>query len=996
MVIRGRTSLRRRALSRVGQRDPRWRRLLQALGRNVWALMARPWGIPTLATTAVIVLAVWRPDIPDRSFLCSTLEVLCLDESSRQLLSVIWQVEGAALALTVAATLFAFESAVRQRSSLGLHDYAERAWLMQFVMLGASGLIVVGLVLAWEAGRPPVAAAALALTVAGAGIAAFPFFLRRAMDVVGPAWFRRQRLGDIRRAVETHIRSEAIELASLIELDEWLATRENCRRAQWAIQPHVPLEVSPQHATVFDVDLRRLAAWIEGGATNVFIAVHPGSRIGAESTMIGAATVEASPSERHAVTLVASSSEDLLPSIVNALHEEGLEAVRSGSPSAAEEVAEGYVEMLLSWPRTWDELGQQVRGGLLNALYPFHVGPLDEVQRHLWLQLEQAIDRGLREHVLTITSIPWAVAREAIPLRADDLVRKLNQLARMFVSASKGTTDLARLVADRAWRYHVEVCEFHAARRLEEAEDPAEQEYWASVVALYYAGIADLLRDFWVRGFDEDFEALDGRYRKILQFWDPAGDHHLAEAIIEDPDRYGATQSDVEEARRALASRELKVRLNRRRAGYRLSVLAWMIHRAATDDEAAWRRIRAYAEALPGPEELVASAEHALDHDGLLERWVSLDGPELEVRSIDVEGPALRALLVTLILRRSALKWIPPAPWMSEHRMKRARGLVRELLALPHVRGYALDPNEPLEAAENRMIALLQQAEDEQRAIEDRELIARDLDVTKVAAFKDAVVRGWAENRLAPHLLNLVGEHIKLVDAADFGEARFGFVPQLEPKGMFVTPTNWDGVDSHGEHLGSELARGEASEVIRAAVEHARPVRGKGTGQERLSMLLDRLEADGHTPDMILMPINWRLGRQLGLSEWRDHQSIEGPLGHHVRGWIDGIPVVEWSAVDKDRLYALDVAAFCDVEEARVHDSEGPEPPQVVLEPIDEARAVEIIAQWDELENDMEEASRLRRVLKSVRVVINRPYRVVVRDKAAVRSVWLPPSARGE
>lgn len=955
--------------------------------------MARPWGMPLVTTAIVLALATWRPDLADGSILCSTVDVLCSRSSAREMLNVMWQVEGSALGLTVAAALFAFESAVRQRTSLSLHDYAERAGLMQFVMLGASGLIVVGLVLAWDAGRPPVAAATFALLIAGAGIAAFPFFVRRAMDVVGPVWFRRERLGDIKAAAQRHVRSEAVSMASMIELDAWMEQRPGFTRVPWAPTPHEPLEISPTSATVFDFDLGRLQKLATPGAGTVFINAYVGRRISRDATLVGATGSGNSPGRKGALTLVRGKDEDPLPSLLTALHEEALEAIRNGSPSAAEEVAEGYVELLLAWPRTWEELGQRVTGELLGAMYPFRIGPLDEVQRHLWLQLEQAVERGLREHVLTITSIPWAVAGEAIELRADDLVRRLNQIARTFVTASAGAGDMAELVAERCWRYHVEVCEFHAARRLEESDELEDQEYWASMVALFYAGITDLLRELHQRGLHDQFAALDARYRKILQFWDPADRLYLAEAVIEDPERFGASQTEVADAKRALAAKGVEQRLVLRRTGYRLSVLAWMLHTAAAEDEGAWARIRAYAQTLPNVDELLPSVAHALDHDGLLDRWVSLQGPELEAQFIDVDGPALRALVLTLLLRRSALKRIPPASWMSEHRVDRARGFITELLDVPYVREFALDANETQEAAARRLHGLLQQAEGEQREIEDRELISRELDPEKVSTFEGAVVKGWSDGRLAPALMGLGAASVAVVETTRFADSRFGFAPRLEPKGMFVTPTNWVSVDSHGEHLGKELALGEALELVKALVKHARPLRGRGTPLERLNLVVSKLRADGHAPSLILMPINWRLGRELGLSESRP-ATHDSALGGHIRGWIDGVPVTEWSAVPKDRLYVVDLKAFCDVEEAGIPGTTEPEPPQIILEQIDEGRADEIISRWDPLDDEEEEAARRRRVLTSVRLDIYRRYRVTVRVKDGARSVLLPQSRR--
>jgi hypothetical protein len=357
-----------------------------------------------------VALGLTEPNIPDHELTCSTVPALCETNSARELLSIVWQVEGAALALTFAAALFAFESAARQRTSLSLHDYAERTGLLQFVMLGASGLIVVGVVLGWDSGRPPVAASTFALGVAAFGISMFPVFVRRAIDVVGPAWFRRERLKDIQRAVEAHVYTEALAMASVLELDTWLKGRSAVQRAPWAPPDHVPLEGGGA-GTVFDLDLDCVET-LEPDVSDLLILTHIGAPASTSTAFLAARETAGHKRRRAATTVVRDSGKDLLSPQVNALHEEALEAIRSGSPSAAEEVAEGYAELLLAWPRTWGKLGQRVQGGILTALHPFSIGPVDEVQRHLWLQLEQAIERGLRQHVTTITSIPWLVARE--------------------------------------------------------------------------------------------------------------------------------------------------------------------------------------------------------------------------------------------------------------------------------------------------------------------------------------------------------------------------------------------------------------------------------------------------------------------------------------------------------------------------------------------------------------------------------------------------------
>lgn len=111
----------------------------------------------------------------------------------------------------------------------------------------------------------------------------------------------------------------------------------------------------------------------------------------------------------------------------------------------------------------------------------------------------------------------------------------------------------------------------------------------------------------------EQFEALDARFRKILQFWDPAEREYLAEAIVEDPERFGASPAEVDTAKRVLDAKRIEQELVLRRTGYRLSILSWMLHIAGEHDETAWARIRGYAETLPNVDELLPSAAYALD-----------------------------------------------------------------------------------------------------------------------------------------------------------------------------------------------------------------------------------------------------------------------------------------------------------------------------------------------------------------------------------------------
>ena len=147
---------------------------------------------------------------------------MCDEAEARNFLGLLWQVEGAALALTVAAALFALESAARVRPGTALTDYAEKSRLTHFVMLGTAGLICIGVVLLWTPGRPPPAATVFAIFIAMTTIALFPAFVSQMLKVISPEWFRRKRLEDIQRAVEEQVRADAVALAAVNEFQEYV------------------------------------------------------------------------------------------------------------------------------------------------------------------------------------------------------------------------------------------------------------------------------------------------------------------------------------------------------------------------------------------------------------------------------------------------------------------------------------------------------------------------------------------------------------------------------------------------------------------------------------------------------------------------------------------------------------------------------------------------------------------------------------------------------
>jgi hypothetical protein len=402
--------------------------------------------------------------------------------------------------------------------------------------------------------------------------------------------------------------------------------------------------------------------------------------------------------------------------------------------------------------------------------------------------------------------------------------------------------------------------------------------------------------------------------------------------------------------------------------------------------EAQWGRIRAYAQRLGGVDDLVASVAVALDHDGPLGGWAMSRIPEGQISSVDTEGPALRALVLALLLKRGRAARLPPSAWMTESRVNRAKEIINDVAEVSELQEWFVDGETTLEAASERLRTALDHAWEAQRELEDRQLAERELDQTKVQTFKSAVVEGWRANRVAPDLLSMARCHYQKLQVEDFGDERFGFNPLLEPKGLFVSPTNWVGLEQNAEEFGRQLARGEVDSIVRCVTKEARELPVDGSSVDRLRLLLGAMEAEGHVPTLLITAIDWRLAREVGLPDYRETGEGEGPLGHNIMGWFDGIPVLEWWDVPRRQVFAVELAAFCAVFDGV--DSDGvPLPPTVDVDPVNEILADEIIGGWEPEGDPVKRAERRRRVLTSVRVNIRRPYRVEIRDVAAARRI---------
>lgn len=363
MVARRRSSLRWRALRRIGRSKPSvhlsWLVDPERTRYSIW--------LPFVVGIFIAVLSLTEPDLPNVEWLCGGLPLLCDGLESRRFLEALWQVEAGVLALVIAVALFALESLVRQRPGVTLRDYANRALITPYIMVGASGLIGLGIVLLWQPGRPPPAGALVAGGMASLGLLLLPLFVVRAFEVADPGWFRTSRIQDLRRAFREEIEAEALGLAAKLELEAWAKTRPSVSvMSPWRLALRrnylQDVETSPAEGSLFDLDLGRLEDDV-GRLASLQLGFE--MEVNADTNQVFVATQNSIPSNLSdvpAVVMVRPPREDKLGPALRSLHDEGLEAIRSGSATAMREVVDAYSEIFLARPREWMRYRDRLQG----------------------------------------------------------------------------------------------------------------------------------------------------------------------------------------------------------------------------------------------------------------------------------------------------------------------------------------------------------------------------------------------------------------------------------------------------------------------------------------------------------------------------------------------------------------------------------------------------------------------------------------------------------
>jgi len=928
-------------------------------------------------------------------------------KSAEQFLRTLWQVEAAALALSLTIIVFAvqaYRSSTRERYGGTLRRFIRASFLQEGYELGVISLLLLAVVLmGFGHGGPSGSAGLVAVGASLFSIATLPPLLSRALKTTHNDFFHEERSARLALAVQRQVDHEVEARLGMLLLSRLSAVKAVDLKlfGGQAQGPEVEIPAG-RDGLVADIRLSRLLRLARrlASAGRLQLRVRLAQYVGAEFSVLvlpRAATTRDSRLGRKVVRIKAERRrETTLSRYLDDLQEEAIAAIRAGGPATFESIANAYVETLMEFPRSWQRYGQQYDDAVAQGVEFFPVGPVEEIRRQLYTNVVEALRAGGQDVLLTAAYLPLQVSSKAIRFRADGLLGKMLALSPSFLAAAWANGgDSGRLLEERTRRHLIEFVRFYLEPRLEEGS-VADRLRAGAHIRLVYTQIQAVLKMGVDSGQTEFIRRLDGDWGTLLQHLDleildpdPLEIPFLEQAV----DKGDVDAERLQQARQNAELQDDREALTAYRAIARFGLALWAWRKQSPSWRESFAHFSAEIGGLAAITRLTTKAFEAENRDLMpWSDWILNELQEGEAHAIGTTTAILEtfvALGLRAIDPNDEVAELPPADWMSAY-LDQAREL---LDAAPDD-----ERNSDLPDIADRAGSLLKALESGAERWKDQEratLIEAPLVQGKVDEFRRQALDALREARVLPDLLR-IGGTIRRRDHRPDPPPLFEFLPH---KALFVEDERVIGGDMVARDIGRKIAHRELGELIEpmseAAIRHLGTEGSVEQAQadfvEQLNELIE-ITRDGSNRDFFLfLPIQWRLSQALGIpflgagaappETW---ELSKGAAGDFV-GAFAGVPAFQFPEVPGEVLYLVDLSRYV---EAEVWSSSDAERLSIVALSEEEAEKRAARTEGREEVGEQEMAMRWQ---EHVVVVVDPGLRLAAdRDQSAITAIAVP------
>lgn len=861
-------------------------------------------------------------------------------EEAENFLRTLWQVDAAALALSLAIIVFAvqaYRSANEERYG-DLRRTIRAIGLQAGYEQGVLALLVTGVVLLGAGHGGPAGSAG---TVAGlacfVSILVLPPLLNRALQATRKGFLREKREGGLTGAVREQVDRQVEGLHGTALLTE-LAEAEPLALDPYAVaRGEQPVNAAVAHASGFvaDINLRRLIRLArrtrdDGGitlTTRLYAYVGTDTRL----LLVPAAAGDHSRLAGRVVNLKQGRwRDDALSDYLRDLQEEALGVIRAGAPGTFESIADAYVATLMEFPRSWARYGHEYTVAVARGDELFPIGPVDTIRQQFYANIVEALRGTSDEVLLRAAYLPITVSTRALKYSADGLLTKMVGLATTFVAAGWAHGgDKGNLLAGRSPRYLVEFTRFYLRPGLEEGE-LAERVRFGGYVRLVYDQLATILKLGVERGDVDYISRVDGD-------WDTLLEHVNVEAYPTPPAVMRRVEEEagrgepgaaerLAEARTAAQLHDLVQGLADRRTVLRFGLALW----AWRQQPQAWRESFTYFTAqLGGVNGLVNVTTKAIEaeyRDRAGAPWSDWILGTLQDGRVHIGGgtDAVFQTFVGAALRvvsgDEPAPQLPAAEWMATYLDQ-----LRTILSAAPTDEHNNDMADVTQRAA-RLREALEAGADAWRALERQTIIEAPLAPDKVAGFREQTREAMAKSRVVPDLLRLAGA----ITALGATPADPLLIRSEPPKGFFTDDARFVALDMIARDIGQVVAQLELQALIGPMADaEPRELVADNAGADNAAEFREQLRqfvacaveaAATPTAVVVLVPVQWELSEALGLAFLgsgtrppEDWGVAEG-TAHNYSGVFEGAAAYHFRDVPADVLYVVDLSRYAAAE----------------------------------------------------------------------------------
>lgn len=929
-------------------------------------------------------------------------------------LRTMWQVEAAALALSLAIIVFAVQAyrSTNQDRYGALGRYVRASLLQEGYEQGVVALLIAAVVLLGAGhGGPGGSAGAVAGFACLVSIFVLPPLLSGALRTSRRDFLREEREDRLTAAVSEQVDRDVADRHSFLLLTELAALEPIKVEPFGRATGETPMNAVIANAvgSVADINLLRLIrlarhARNAGGLT---LTTHLNDRVGRRSQLL-LLPVEAGERDvsraRRAVKLTTGRGrDDSLTKYLDDLAEEAVAAIRTGAPPTFDGISEAYVATLMEFPRSWARYGHEYSSSIARGLEFFPTGPVDTIARQFYSNITEAL-RGSSDDVLvTAAYMPTRVCSQAIEYHADGLLRNMIRLNAAFVAAgwTQGS-DKGTLLANQARRHLVEFTRYYLQPRLEQG-DIADRLRFGGYVTLVYDQFNVILKMAVDRGHVEYLQTVDGDWDTLLENWEvdeystpPALIKQLEEAS--DNGQPGAAER-LKEARDNAQLAELRRDLNDHRTILRFGLALWAWRRKP----GGWRETLDYFTAqLGGLDNLARITTKAMDAEfrntAPWSGWILDTLQEGRVHAIGV-APGVVETFIAAAMRAVSTDEpapeLPAAEWMTAQ-LDHARKVLSEAAAdarnddLPDVAERAAKVQEAIEAGAEAW-----------RQQERMSTIEAPLVPEKVARFREQARKSLFKSRVVPGVLRLAGA-VRTLDAPPTDPP---LIQSQTHKGLFIADSRWVGADMNAQDVGRQATHLELRTLIQPMEDVGRRslvADESGAGdqasefREQLRTVVVDAARDSEPGSVaLLLPISWQLSEALGFSPLGrsamppDEWGLSEGAARSFIGSFEEVATYRFPHVPKDVLYVVDLSRYAIAEAWQPSEEK-----DVTVTVLTEEEARERAQRTSDPE-ERGEAEITRGWLETAFITVDTGLRInKARDASAVTAVRVPSALR--